>query len=66
MAHDVRSYYAEAAVELADAPPGPWAAERWFYDETEAGKTLLAARRAMREAEAPFPMWFYMAPGAEQ
>jgi hypothetical protein len=66
VAHDIRSYYQELAVELASGPPGPWAVERWFYDETEAGKTLLAARRAMRTAEAPFPMWFYMAPGAEQ
>lgn len=65
-AHDVRSYYQELAVELASGPPGPWAVERWFYDTTEAGKTLLAARRAMREAGAPQPLWFYMAPGAEE
>jgi hypothetical protein len=65
-AHDIRSYYQELAVELASGPPGPWAVERWFYDETEAGRALLAARRAMRDAEAPFPLWFYMAPGAEQ
>lgn len=66
VAHDIRSYYQELAVELADGPPGPWAVERWFYDETEAGRTLLAARRALRAAEAPFPIWFYMAPGAEE
>ncbi|MFQ5696725.1 MAG: hypothetical protein ACE5IL_00370 [Myxococcota bacterium] len=66
VAHDLRSYYEELAVELADGPPAPWAAERWFYDETETGRTLLAARRAMRAAEVPFPIWFYMAPGAEQ
>ncbi len=66
IAHDVRSYYQELAVELASGPPGPWAVERWFYDETEAGRAVLAARRAMRAAEAPFPLWFYMAPGAEQ
>jgi hypothetical protein len=66
VAHDIRSYYEELAIELADGPPGPWATERWFYDETEAGKAVLAARRAMRAAEAPFPMWFYMAPGPRQ
>jgi hypothetical protein len=65
VAHDVRSYYSELAIELADAPPGPWAVERWFYDETQAGKALLDARRAMKAAEAPFPLWFYMAPGAQ-
>jgi hypothetical protein len=64
--HDIRSYYEELAVELADGPPGPWAAERWFFDETEAGKTVLAARRAMKAAEAPFPIWFYMAPATRR
>ena len=63
-AHDIRSYYEELAIELADGPPGPWAAERWFYDVTQAGQTLIAARRAMKDAKAPFPLWFYMAPGA--
>ena len=62
--HDIRAYYEELAVELADAPPGAWAAERWFYDQTQAGQVILEARRAMKKAEAPFPMWFYMAPGA--
>jgi hypothetical protein len=64
--HDIRSYYEELAIELADGPARPWAAERWFYDKTEAGKAVLEARRAMKVAGAPFPMWFYMAPGARQ
>lgn len=42
----------------------PSAAERWFHDRTEAGKAILEARRAMKAAEAPFPLWFYMTPGA--
>lgn len=62
--HDIRSYYEELAVELADGPPGPWAVERWFFDRTEAGKAVMSARRAMKVAEAPFPLWFYMAPAA--
>jgi hypothetical protein len=66
VAHDIRSYYEELAIELTDGPPGPWATERWFYDQTEAGKAVLAARRSMRAAKAPFPFWFYMAPGARQ
>ncbi len=65
VAHDIRTYYEELAIELADGPPAAWAAERWFYDETEAGKALLAARRAMKAAEAPFPIWFYMAPATQ-
>lgn len=60
-AHDVRSYYEEAALSLADTPPDPGAAEAWFYEQTAAGRTLLAARRAMKEQGAPGPLWLYMA-----
>ncbi len=61
--HDIRTYYEEAALELVDGPPpGGRAAEAWFFETTEAGKTINAARLAMKEQEAPFPMWFYMAP----
>jgi hypothetical protein len=65
--HDIRAYYEELAVELvADDPIAPWGAERWFYDKTEAGKVLLAARRELKNAGAPRPLWFYMAPGSRQ
>ncbi len=61
--HDIRTYYEEAAVELADGPaPGGRAAEAWFFEETEAGKVVLAARKAIESQEAAFPIWFYMAP----
>ena len=63
VSHDIRAYYAEAALELADGPPADGrAVEAWFFDETEAGKTMLAARKALQAQEAPFPFWFYMAP----
>lgn len=63
VAHDIRAYYTEAALELATGPPpGGRAVEAWFHEETEAGKTLMAARAAMKEQGAPFPHWFYMAP----
>ncbi len=64
--HDIRAYYEELACELAEGPIGPWATERWFYDETEAGRLILNARRAMRDKNAPHPIWFYLAPGARQ
>lgn len=60
--HDIRSYYEELCVELADAVPDAWAAEHWFYEETEAGKVIQAARRSMQANDAPQPLWFYMAP----
>ena len=62
--HDIRTYYEEAALELVDGPvPGGRAMEDWYFEHTEAGKTVLAARSAIREAGAKFPIWFYMTPG---
>lgn len=62
--HDIRTYYEEAALELVTGPPpGGRAAEAWFFDTTEAGRTVLAARAAIKAQDAPFPFWFYMAPG---
>ncbi|MCQ3808919.1 MAG: hypothetical protein KTV68_00035 [Acidimicrobiia bacterium] len=63
IAHDIRAYYQEAALELAGGPPpGARQAEAWFYEETEAGKTLAAARDALTEQEAPSGITFYMQP----
>jgi len=62
--HDIRAYYTAAALELATGPaPGGRAVDAWFHEETEAGKTILAARASLKEQEAPFPFWFYMTPG---
>ncbi len=61
--HDIRAYYTEAALELATGPtPGGRSVEAWFHEETEAGRTVLAARAALKEQGAPFPFWFYMTP----
>ncbi len=62
--HDIRTYYEEAALELVDGPPPDGrAAEAWFFEQTEAGKTVMAARAAIKEQGAPHPVWFYMSPG---
>jgi len=61
IAHDIRSYYEEAAIALTDAPPAGGQTEAWFYEQTAGGRTLLKARAAMQAAGAPFPLWFYMA-----
>jgi len=64
LVHDIRTYYEEASIQLVDDPTfGGRAAEAWFYEQTEAGRTVLAARSAIQEAGAAFPIWFYMAPG---
>ena len=61
--HDIRTYYEEAALELVNGPlPGPRSLEDWFFDHTEAGKTVLQARAAIRESGAKAPVWFYMTP----
>ena len=63
VAHDIRSYYETAALAMVDHAPAAWAGTRWFYDQTETGKVMLAARSTMRDQGAPQPMWFYLAPG---
>ena len=63
VAHDIRSYYETAALAMVDHAPAAWASTRWFFDQTETGKVLLAARQAMQDQDAPQPMWFYLAPG---
>lgn len=62
--HDIRTYYEEAALELVEGTvPGGRGIESWFFEKTEGGKTMLAARAAMRDAGVKFPIWFYMTPG---
>ena len=63
VSHDIRSYYETAALAMIDHAPAAWAGTRWFYDQTETGKVMLAARRAMQDQDAPQPMWFYLTPG---
>ena len=59
---DIRAYYEELCPQLAGGVPDAWASEHWFYEETEAGKLIQAARRVMRDQGAPMMIWFYMAP----
>ncbi len=62
--HDIRSYYEEASLELVSGPPPEGrAAEAWFYETTQTGGVVMAARNQIREQGASFPVWFYMAPG---
>jgi len=60
--HDIRAYYEEAALELVGTA-GARSLEAWFFEATEAGKTTLAARQAIKDGGGPFPFWFHMAPG---
>ena len=62
VAHDIRGYYQTAALALAENSPAAWAGEKWFYESTETGKLMLAARTALKNANAPQPLWFYLTP----
>ncbi|MEM9610256.1 MAG: hypothetical protein AAGA99_22760 [Actinomycetota bacterium] len=63
VAQDLRGYYETAALGLSDHVPAAWAGTRWFLEQTEAGAVLMAARKAMQDADVKAPIWFYMAPG---
>ena len=60
---DIRGYYETAALGLSDHAPTAWAGTRWFHEQTQAGRTILAARSSMQAAGVKQPIWFYMAPG---
>lgn len=63
---DVRAYYEEAALALADHVPGARQAESWVYRETEAGAVLLRAQAVLREAGAPEAVWRFLLPSTQQ
>lgn len=63
VAQDIRGYYETAALGLADHAPAAWATTRWFYDQTETGKVMDAARASMRDSGAKHAVWFYLTPG---
>ncbi len=63
VSQDIRGYYETAALAMVDHAPSAWAGTRWFLDETETGRVILAARSAMRDAGEKHGLWFYLAPG---
>lgn len=63
---DIRSYYEEAALALADHVPAARQAEAWFFAETETGRLLLRAQAALRDAGEAEPVWRYMVPLSRQ
>ncbi len=62
---DVRAYYEEAALALADTVPGAHAAESWFYQHTEAGKVMRRAQQALRASGYPYAGFFIPATQAD-
>ena len=63
---DVRAYYEEAALAIADHVPGARQAESWLFQRTETGSVLLRAQAALREHGAPEPIWRFLLPATQQ
>jgi hypothetical protein len=61
-AADLRAYYEEAALALADHVPAARQTEAWFFANTEVGKLLLRAQAAVRQSGAPQAAWMYLTP----
>jgi len=61
-ASDLRSYYEEAALSLADHVPAARQTEAWFFNNTEVGKLLLQVQTSLRQSGAPQQAWFYLTP----
>jgi len=61
-AADLRAYYEEAALALADHVPAARQAEAWFFMHTEVGQILLYAQAVLKRSGAPQRIWFYLAP----
>jgi hypothetical protein len=62
VANDIRAYYEEAAIALAGHVPRARQAESWFYEHTETGHVITAARDAMQAAGVPQGVWSYLMP----
>ncbi|MEO1056821.1 MAG: hypothetical protein AAFY28_07895 [Actinomycetota bacterium] len=46
---DIRAYYEEAGLQLADNVVGARSLESWFYSATEAGQLIRRAQKVMKE-----------------
>ena len=62
VAQDIRGYYETAALALIEHTPAAWETTRWFLNHTEAGRAIVGARVAMKDAGEKQPIWFYLVP----
>lgn len=63
---DIRAYYEEAGLALADHVPAARQLESWFYQQTQTGPIVRAAASALKDAGEDRNTWFYMLPGSQQ
>jgi hypothetical protein len=62
VAQDVRGYYEEAAMALADHLPGANQADAWFFLKTAAGEALRKTALRMRDEGAAQAEWGFIVP----
>jgi hypothetical protein len=66
VAMDIRSYYEEAALGLADHVPAARAAESWLFRSTHTGAVLKAALAVLAAADPPYERLSYIVPISQQ
>jgi hypothetical protein len=59
---DVRAYFEEAALALADHVPDARQTDAWFFTSTAAGRLVVDVQEAVRDRGAPRDDWFYLVP----
>ena len=62
---DIRAYYEEAALGLADEIPAARATESWYYRKTSMGDLALKFLDEVKDGDPPFPGTFYVVPASQ-
>jgi len=63
---DIRCYYEEAAMALAEHVPAARSAEAWYYQRTEAGALMKRMVEQLVDSDPAFPYLYYLAPFSQQ
>ena len=63
---DIRAYYEEAALGLANHVPAARQADSWFHRRTASGDLLRHVQKQLRASGAPRASWFALAPTGQQ
>jgi hypothetical protein len=62
IAFDIRAYYEEAALAMADHVPAARGPEDWFFRHTATGALLRRAQEKLRAADVPQGVWNALVP----
>lgn len=60
---DIRAYYEEAALAMAEHVPAARQIETWIYQHTETGRAIRAAVTALKDSGVDHGTWYYLLPG---